>query len=153
MLTAYLVANAIILPAGAYMTTFIGRKKFCMICVALFGISNAQRCAGLAASLLPMLLFFRVLQGLGGGGLAPLWSRRSLADTFPPSSAGRRSRRMGCAVVCAPAIGPTLGGYITDHFQLAVDLLPGMCRARCFAVAVSDLADRGRSAVCAQAGG
>src|ERR1700710_1907156 len=66
VLTAYLVANAIILPAGAYMTTFIGRKKFYMICVALFGISSAL--CGLAPTL-PMLVFFRILQGIGGGGL------------------------------------------------------------------------------------
>jgi MFS transporter, DHA2 family, multidrug resistance protein len=68
VLTAYLVANAIILPAGAYMTTFIGRKKFYMICVALFGISSAL--CGFAPSL-PILIFCRVLQGVGGGGLAP----------------------------------------------------------------------------------
>src|ERR1700710_2456238 len=66
VLTSYLVANAIILPAGAYMTTFIGRKKFYMICVALFGISSAL--CGLAPTL-PMLVFFRILQGIGGGGL------------------------------------------------------------------------------------
>jgi DHA2 family multidrug resistance protein len=64
VLTAYLVANAIILPAGAYMTTFIGRKKFYMICVALFGISSAL--CGLAPSL-GLLVFFRILQGVGGG--------------------------------------------------------------------------------------
>src|SRR6202041_3257137 len=63
VLTAYLVANAIILPAGAYMTTFIGRKKFYMICVALFGISSAL--CGFAPSL-PLLVFFRILQGIGG---------------------------------------------------------------------------------------
>src|SRR6201982_1713450 len=68
VITAYLVANAIILPAGAYMTTFIGRKKFYMICVLLFGISSAM--CGFAPSL-PLLIFFRVLQGIGGGGLAP----------------------------------------------------------------------------------
>src|SRR5258705_5652758 len=80
VLTAYLVANAIILPAGAYMTTFIGRKKFYMICVALFGISSAL--CGFAPSL-PILIFCRVLQGVGGGGLAPSESA-ILADAFPP---------------------------------------------------------------------
>ncbi len=113
VLTAYLVANAIILPAGAYMTTFIGRKKFYMICVALFGISSAM--CGFAASL-PMLVFFRVLQGIGGGGLAPS-EQAILADTFPPSKRGQAFAMYGLAVVCAPAIGPTLGGYITDHFN------------------------------------
>jgi DHA2 family multidrug resistance protein len=113
VLTAYLVANAIILPAGAYMTTFIGRKKFYMICVALFGISSAL--CGLAPTL-PLLVFFRVLQGIGGGGLAPS-EQAILADTFPPEKRGQAFAMYGLAVVVAPAIGPTLGGYITDNFD------------------------------------
>ncbi len=113
VLTAYLVANAIVLPVGAYMTTFIGRKKFYMICVALFGISSAL--CGLAPSL-PLLVFFRVLQGIGGGGLAPS-EQAILADTFPPEKRGQAFAVYGLAVVCAPAIGPTLGGYITDRFD------------------------------------
>jgi DHA2 family multidrug resistance protein len=113
VLTAYLVANAIILPAGAYMTGFIGRKKFYMICVALFGISSAM--CGLAPTL-PLLVFCRVLQGIGGGGLAPS-EQAILADTFPPEKRGQAFAMYGLAVVCAPAIGPTLGGYITDNFD------------------------------------
>lgn len=113
VLTAYLVANAIILPAGAYMTTFIGRKKFYMICVALFGISSAL--CGLAPNL-PLLVFFRVLQGIGGGGLAPS-EQAILADTFPPAKRGQAFAMYGLAVVVAPAIGPTLGGFITDRFD------------------------------------
>jgi MFS transporter, DHA2 family, multidrug resistance protein len=113
VLTAYLVANAVILPAGAYMTTFIGRKKFYMICVALFGISSAL--CGIAPSL-PLLVFFRVLQGVGGGGLAPS-EQAILADTFPPEKRGQAFAMYGLAVVVAPAIGPTLGGYITDNFD------------------------------------
>ena len=113
VLTAYLVANAVILPAGAYMTTFIGRKKFYMICVALFGISSAL--CGLAPTL-PLLVFCRVLQGIGGGGLAPS-EQAILADTFPPEKRGQAFAMYGLAVVCAPAIGPTLGGYITDNFD------------------------------------
>jgi DHA2 family multidrug resistance protein len=113
VITAYLVANAIILPAGAYMTTFIGRKKFYMICVGLFGISSAL--CGLAPTL-PILVFCRVLQGIGGGGLAPS-EQAILADTFEPSKRGQAFALYGLAVVCAPAIGPTLGGYITDNFD------------------------------------
>ncbi len=113
VLTAYLVANAVILPAGAYMTTFIGRKKFYMICVALFGMSSAL--CGIAPTL-PLLVFFRVLQGIGGGGLAPS-EQAILADTFPPEKRGQAFAMYGLAVVCAPAIGPTLGGYITDNFD------------------------------------
>jgi DHA2 family multidrug resistance protein len=113
VLTAYLVANAIILPAGAYMTTFIGRKKFYMICVALFGISSAL--CGLAPTL-PILVLCRVMQGIGGGGLAPS-EQAILADTFEPAKRGQAFALYGLAVVCAPAIGPTLGGYITDNFD------------------------------------
>ena len=113
VLTRYLVANAVILPASAYLTTFIGRKKFYMICVMLFGISSAL--CGLAPSL-PLLIFFRILQGAGGGGLAPS-EQAILADTFEPKDRGKAFAVYGIAVVCAPAIGPTLGGYITDNFN------------------------------------
>ncbi len=113
VLTSYLVANAVILPASAYLTTFLGRKRFYMICVVLFGISSAL--CGLAPSL-GLLIFFRVLQGAGGGGLAPS-EQAILADTFPPEKRGQAFALYGFAVVCAPAIGPTLGGWITDNFN------------------------------------
>jgi DHA2 family multidrug resistance protein len=113
VLTSYLVANAIILPASAYLTTFIGRKKFYMICVVLFGLSSAL--CGLAPSL-GLLVFFRVLQGAGGGGLAPS-EQAILADTFEPKDRGKAFALYGLAVVVAPALGPTLGGYITDNFN------------------------------------
>jgi DHA2 family multidrug resistance protein len=113
VLTSYLVSNAIILPASAYLTTFIGRKKFYMICVVLFGISSML--CGLAPSL-GMLVFFRILQGAGGGGLAPS-EQAILADTFSPKQRGQAFAMYGLAVVCAPAIGPTLGGWITDNYN------------------------------------
>ncbi len=113
VLTSYLVANAIILPASAYLTTFIGRKKFYMICVVLFGISSAL--CGLAPSL-SLLVFFRILQGAGGGGLAPS-EQAILADTFEPRDRGKAFALYGLAVVVAPAIGPTLGGWITDNYN------------------------------------
>jgi MFS transporter, DHA2 family, multidrug resistance protein len=113
VLTSYLVSNAIILPASAYLTSFVGRKRFYMICVVLFGISSAL--CGLAPSL-PLLIFFRVLQGVGGGGLAPS-EQAILADTFPPKQRGQAFAVYGMAVVFAPAIGPTLGGWITDNFD------------------------------------
>ncbi len=113
VLTSYLVSNAIILPASAYLTSFIGRKRFYMWCVALFGISSAM--CGLAPSL-PLLILFRVLQGVGGGGLAPS-EQAILADTFPPQKRGQAFALYGLAVVFAPAIGPTLGGWITDNFD------------------------------------
>ena len=113
VLTSYLVANAVILPASAYLTTFLGRKRFYMICVVLFGISSAL--CGLAPSL-GLLIFFRVLQGAGGGGLAPS-EQAILADTFAPEKRGQAFALYGFAVVVAPAIGPTLGGWITDNFN------------------------------------
>jgi DHA2 family multidrug resistance protein len=113
VLTSYLVSNAVILPASAYLTTFIGRKKFYMICVVLFGLSSML--CGLAPSL-GMLVFFRILQGAGGGGLAPS-EQAILADTFSPKQRGQAFALYGLAVVVAPAIGPTLGGYITDNFN------------------------------------
>src|SRR5260370_3588599 len=111
VLTSYLVANAVILPASAYLTTFLGRKRFYMICVVLFGISSAM--CGLAPSL-GLLILCRVLQGAGGGGLAPS-EQAILADTFKPEQRGQAFALYGLAVVCAPAIGPTLGGWITDN--------------------------------------
>src|ERR1700683_1412561 len=113
VLTSYLVSNAIILPASAYLTTFIGRKKFYMICVVLFGVSSML--CGLAPSL-GMLVFFRVLQGAGGGGLAPS-EQAILADTFPAHQRGLGFAVYGMAVVIAPAIGPTVGGWITDNYS------------------------------------
>ncbi|HEX4039477.1 MAG TPA: DHA2 family efflux MFS transporter permease subunit [Acidobacteriaceae bacterium] len=112
VLTSYLVSNAVILPASAYLVSFIGRKRFYMICVALFGISSML--CGLAPSL-PLLIFFRVLQGAGGGGLQPS-EQAILADTFPPRQRGQAFAVYGMAVVLAPAIGPTLGGWITDNY-------------------------------------
>lgn len=113
VLTSYLVSNAIILPISAWLSTIIGRKRFYMMCVALFTVSSFL--CGLASSL-GMLIFFRVLQGVGGGGLQPS-EQAILADTFPASKRGMAFAVYGMAVVLAPAIGPTLGGYITDNFS------------------------------------
>jgi MFS transporter, DHA2 family, multidrug resistance protein len=113
VLSSYLVANAVILPISAWLATRFGRKRFYMTCVVLFGISSLL--CGLAPSL-SMLVFFRVLQGLGGGGLAPS-EQAILADTFEPAKRGMAFAVYGMAVVLAPAIGPTLGGYITDNFD------------------------------------
>jgi DHA2 family multidrug resistance protein len=113
VLTSYLVSNAIILPISGWLASVMGRKRFYMTCVALFTISSFL--CGIAPSL-PLLLFFRVLQGAGGGGLAP--SEQSiLADTFEPSKRGQAFALYGVAVVVAPAIGPALGGWITDNYS------------------------------------
>jgi len=113
VLTSYLVSNAIILPISGWLSRIIGRKRFYMICVGVFGVSSL--CCGLAPSL-SWLIFFRVLQGLGGGGLAP--SEQSiLADSFTPQQRGQAFALYGIAVVVAPTLGPTLGGLITDSFS------------------------------------
>ena len=113
ILTSYLVSNAIVLPMSGWVSSLIGRKRFYMSCVAVFTISSFL--CGLAPSL-GALIFFRVLQGAGGGGLQP--SEQSiLADTFPPRQRGMAFAVYGMAVVLAPAIGPTLGGWITDSFS------------------------------------
>jgi DHA2 family multidrug resistance protein len=113
VLTSYLVSNAVVLPISGWLSTKFGRKRFYMACVMLFTVSSFL--CGLAPNL-GMLVFFRVLQGLGGGGLGPS-EQAILADTFPPAKRGMAFAVYGMAVVLAPAIGPTLGGYITDHFS------------------------------------
>jgi DHA2 family multidrug resistance protein len=113
VLTSYLVSNAIILPISAWLSAIIGRKRFYMICVALF--TSSSFLCGLAPSL-GMLIFFRVLQGIGGGGLQPS-EQAILADTFTPAKRGMAFAVYGMAVVLAPAIGPTLGGWITDNYS------------------------------------
>ncbi|HXW57045.1 MAG TPA: DHA2 family efflux MFS transporter permease subunit [Candidatus Cybelea sp.] len=113
ILTSYLVSNAIVLPLSGWFSQLIGRKNFYMMCVALFTISSFL--CGLAPSL-GALIFFRVLQGAGGGGLQPS-EQAILADTFPPRQRGMAFAVYGMAVVLAPAIGPTLGGWITDNFN------------------------------------
>jgi DHA2 family multidrug resistance protein len=113
VLTSYLVSNAIVLPISGWIGSRIGRKRFYMLSVALFTISSFL--CGIAPSL-GMLIFFRVLQGIGGGGLGPS-EQAILADTFPARKLGMAMAVYGMAVVLAPALGPTLGGFITDHYS------------------------------------
>jgi DHA2 family multidrug resistance protein len=113
VLTSYLVSNAIILPVSGWVSNRVGRKRFYMTCVTLFTISSFL--CGIAPNL-GLLIFFRVLQGLGGGGLAPS-EQAILADTFPPAKRGMAFAVYAMAVVLAPAIGPTLGGFITDNYS------------------------------------
>ena len=113
VLTSYLVSNAIILPMSGWLSTQFGRKRFYMACVVLFTLSSML--CGLSTSL-PMLILFRILQGLGGGGLGPS-EQAILADTFTPEKRNMGFAMYGMAVVVAPAIGPTLGGWITDKYS------------------------------------
>ena len=109
VLTSYLVANAIILPMSAWLSRVFGRKRYYMMCVALFTLTSLL--CGLAPSL-GMLIFFRVLQGIGGGGLAPV-EQAILVDTFPATKRAAAFALYSVAIVTAPAIGPPLGGWIT----------------------------------------
>src|SRR5580693_5631012 len=112
VLTSYLVSNAIVLPLSGWLSNVFGRKRFYMTCVALFTASSLL--CGLAPSL-SFLIVLRILQGIGGGGLQPS-EQAILADTFPPAKRGMAFAFYGFAVVLAPAIGPTLGGWITDNY-------------------------------------
>ena len=113
VLTSYLVSNAIILPLSGWFSSLIGRKRFYMSCVALFTVSSFL--CGLAPSL-GVLVLFRILQGVGGGGLQPS-EQAILNDTFPIEKRGMAFAVYGIAVVVAPTIGPWLGGWITDNFS------------------------------------
>ncbi len=113
VLTSYLVSNAIVLPLSGWLSSLIGRKRFYMSCVALFTVSSFL--CGLAPSL-GVLVFFRILQGVGGGGLQPS-EQAILNDTFSLEKRGMAFAVYGIAVVVAPTIGPWLGGWITDNFS------------------------------------
>jgi DHA2 family multidrug resistance protein len=112
VLTSYLVSNAIVLPISGWISNRVGRKRFYMTCVALF--TTASFLCGLAPSL-SVLIICRIIQGIGGGGLQPS-ERAILADTFPPERRSMAFSVYGMAVVIAPAIGPTIGGWITDNY-------------------------------------
>ena len=113
VLTSYLVSSAIVLPMSGWLSTVIGRKRFYMTCVAIFTASSLL--CGLAPSL-PLLILCRIIQGSGGGGLQPS-EMAILADTFSAKQRGMAFAMYGMAVVVAPAIGPTLGGWITDNYS------------------------------------
>ena len=113
VLTSYLVSNAIILPISGWIAGAIGRKRFFMACLGVFTVSSLL--CGVAPNL-GFLLFFRVLQGVGGGGLQPM-AQAILADTFPPQQRGLAFALYGITAIMAPTIGPTLGGWITFNYS------------------------------------
>jgi len=113
VLTSYLVANAIILPISGWISSVMGRKNFYLFSVTLFTVFSA--CCGLAPTL-GMLVVFRVLQGLAGGGLQPS-VQAILADAFPGEKRGMAMAVYTIAILCAPVLGPTLGGWITDNYS------------------------------------
>jgi DHA2 family multidrug resistance protein len=113
VLTTYLVANAVVLPMSAWLSRVLGRRNYYIACVGLFTVTSLL--CGLAPTL-GVMLFARVLQGIGGGGLAPV-EQAILVDTFPPEKRASAFALYTVAIVTAPAIGPVLGGWITENYN------------------------------------
>jgi DHA2 family multidrug resistance protein len=113
VVTTYLVANAIILTASSYLAKTFGRKRFFLISLGLFTLSSLL--SGFAPNLNALLLF-RIMQGVGGGGMVPV-AQSILADSFPPAKRGQAFALFGVAVVVAPVVGPTLGGWLSDNLS------------------------------------
>ncbi|HZY55236.1 MAG TPA: DHA2 family efflux MFS transporter permease subunit, partial [Reyranella sp.] len=126
VITSFLVANAVIVPISGWLADVIGRKRYYMISVALF--TGASLLCGLAPSL-GFLVVARVLQGIGGGGLAPV-EQSMMVDTFPPAKRGAAFAAYGVVVIVGPILGPTLGGWITDnlswHWVFLINLPVGL---------------------------
>jgi len=113
VVTSYLVSNAIVLPMSGWLANYVGRKRLLLTCVAGFTLTSL--CCGSATSL-SGLIFFRVLQGLTGGGLQPL-AQAILLETFPERKHGQAMAAFGIGILLAPILGPTLGGWITDNYS------------------------------------
>src|SRR5689334_24152035 len=113
VLTSYLVANAIVLPASLWFSLKFGRKRFLITCIIIFTISSFA-CG--AATSLAIILIARAIQGAGGGALQPL-SQSILLESFPPEKRGIAMAVFALGVVVAPVLGPTLGGWLTDTYS------------------------------------
>jgi DHA2 family multidrug resistance protein len=113
VITSYLAANATILPISGWLSAHLGRRNYFLLSIAVFTIASGL-CG--AATSLEQLILFRVLQGLGGGGLQPS-SQGVLLDTFPPEKQGQAQTMFGIAALLAPVVGPTLGGYLTVNYD------------------------------------
>jgi DHA2 family multidrug resistance protein len=113
VLTSYLVANAIILPATAWLGRLVGRRRLLLTCIVVFTLASAA-CG--AATSLGMLIVARVAQGIGGGALQPL-AQAILLESFPPARRGVAMATFSMGIIVAPILGPTLGGWITDEYS------------------------------------
>src|SRR5215470_17503158 len=113
VITSYLAANAIILPMSGWLAMRLGRRNYFLLSIATFTLASGL--CGIATSLL-MLIAFRALQGLAGGGLQPS-SQAILLDAFPREKQGTAMTIFGVAALLAPVVGPTLGGYLTDNYN------------------------------------
>ncbi len=138
VLTSYLVSNSIILPISGWLANVFGRKRYFQVSTALFTAASVL-CA--ASTSLNMILFARVLQGLGGGGLAPV-VQGMMADSFPQERRGQVFALLGLTIVVAPAIGPVLGGWLTDtlswHWIFLINLPVGLISLTLTSIFVSE---------------
>ncbi|MEX2222709.1 MAG: DHA2 family efflux MFS transporter permease subunit [Candidatus Rokuibacteriota bacterium] len=113
VLTSYLISNAIVLPVSAWLSAVFGRKRFLLTCIGIFTLASAA-CG--AATSLGLLIFARVVQGIGGGALQPI-AQAILLESFAPARRGRAMAAYSMGVIVAPILGPTLGGWITDSYS------------------------------------
>ncbi len=113
VVTSYLVSNAIVLPMSGWLASYFGRRRVLIFCVAGFSLTSLA--CGLATSL-DQLIFFRVLQGVTGGGMVPL-AQSTMLEAFPPEKHGHAMAAYSIGILLAPIIGPTLGGWITDSYS------------------------------------
>ena len=113
VVTGYILATVLVMPITGMLSARFGRKNFYLACVVLF--TAASMACG-AARTLPMMVFFRAIQGIGGGALITI-SQAILRESFPPKEQGLAMGLYGFGVVLAPAVGPTLGGWLTDQYS------------------------------------
>ena len=113
VLTSDLVANGIVLPISAFLSRVFGRKQFFLICIVMFTVCSFL--CGIATELWQIILF-RVMQGFFGGGLQPT-QQSVLLDYFKPEDRGKAFGLSSIAIIVAPVLGPTLGGWITDNYS------------------------------------
>jgi MFS transporter, DHA2 family, multidrug resistance protein len=112
VITSYLVSNAIVLPASGWFARYFGRKRFLIVCIIMFTVSSFL--CGIAGNL-GLLIVARIIQGAGGGALQPL-SQAIIMESFPPEKRGMAMAAFAVGVVVAPILGPTMGGFLTDHY-------------------------------------
>ena len=111
--TGFVIATVMVMPLTGFLARLFGQKRVYLFCLVLFGVGSAL--CGMARTL-PLLLLFRVIQGIGAGALQPT-EQAILRQTFPPQEQGMAMAVFGMAVVLGPAFGPTLGGYIVDNYS------------------------------------